>query len=75
MSLFRSVPYSSTKAALLGFHEALALELAAEGITVNGISPGPDRHGDERRLSANPAVSAQFLSKIPLGRWGRRKSR
>ena len=33
--------YAATKTGLLGFTRALALELAPEKITVNGISPGP----------------------------------
>ncbi len=33
--------YSTSKAGLLGLTKALALELAPEAITVNGISPGP----------------------------------
>jgi NAD(P)-dependent dehydrogenase (short-subunit alcohol dehydrogenase family) len=62
--------YSSSKAALLGLIRALALELAPEGITVNGISPGP--FGTEMNLPVmqNPEANAQFLASVPLGRWG-----
>lgn len=62
--------YSASKAALLGLIRALALELAPDGITVNGISPGP--FGTEMNLPVmqNPEANAQFLANIPAGRWG-----
>jgi len=63
--------YSSTKTALLGLTRALALELAPEGITVVGISPGPFGTEMNTALMNNPELNAQFLSKIPLGRWGK----
>jgi NAD(P)-dependent dehydrogenase (short-subunit alcohol dehydrogenase family) len=63
--------YSSTKTALLGLTRALALELASEGITVVGISPGPFATEMNVPIIQNPEVNAQFISKIPLGRWGR----
>ena len=63
--------YSSTKTALLGLTRALALELAPDGITVVGISPGPFGTEMNTALMNNPELNAQFLSKIPLGRWGK----
>jgi NAD(P)-dependent dehydrogenase (short-subunit alcohol dehydrogenase family) len=63
--------YSASKTGLLGFTRALALELAPEKITVNGISPGPFATEMNTALMENPKLSQEFLSKIPLGRWGR----
>jgi NAD(P)-dependent dehydrogenase (short-subunit alcohol dehydrogenase family) len=63
--------YSSTKFALLGLTKALALELATEGITVNGISPGPFATEMNTPILQNPELNAQFVSKIPVGRWGK----
>jgi NAD(P)-dependent dehydrogenase (short-subunit alcohol dehydrogenase family) len=62
--------YCASKTALLGFTRALALELAPEKITVNGISPGVYATEMNLPLTTNAELSAQFLSKIPLGRWG-----
>ena len=63
--------YSTSKAALLGMTKALALELAADGITVNGISPGPFATEMNLPLLQNEELNRQFVSKIPLGRWGK----
>jgi NAD(P)-dependent dehydrogenase (short-subunit alcohol dehydrogenase family) len=63
--------YAASKTALLGFTRALALELAPERITVNGISPGVFGTEMNIPLMQNPELSAQFLSKVPMNRWGR----
>jgi len=62
--------YCASKAGLLGFTRALALELAPEKITVNGISPGPFATEINTPVLQNPELNQQFVSRIPLGRWG-----
>jgi len=63
--------YAASKTGLLGFTRALALELAPEGITVNGISPGPVATEMNRPLLENPDLNREFTARIPLARWGR----
>jgi len=70
VSLPGRTAYSASKTALLGFTRALALELAPEKITVNGISPGVYATEMNIPLTTNAELSAQFLARIPLGRWG-----
>jgi len=70
VSLPGRTAYSASKTALLGFTRALALELAPEKITVNGISPGVFATEMNTPLMENTELSAQFLSRIPLNRWG-----
>ena len=62
--------YCASKAGLLGFTRALALELVAEKITVNGISPGPFATELNKPILDNPELNQQFISRIPIGRWG-----
>jgi NAD(P)-dependent dehydrogenase (short-subunit alcohol dehydrogenase family) len=65
--------YAASKTGLLGLTKSLALELAPDKITVNGISPGPFATEMNKPLMENAELSAQFLSKIPLGMWGQPK--
>ncbi len=60
------VAYYVAKAGVKALTEALALELAADGILVNAIAPGP--------ILAPPGTSEDELEAVrkatPLGRWG-----
>jgi len=71
VSLPQRSAYSASKAALLGLIRALALELAPDGITVNGISPGPFGTEMNQSLMQDPEANAQFLANLPVGRWGK----
>jgi NAD(P)-dependent dehydrogenase (short-subunit alcohol dehydrogenase family) len=71
VSLPGRTAYSASKAAMLGVTRALAQELADDGITVVAISPGPFATEINTALMENPELNKQFLSNIPLGRWGK----
>ena len=71
VSIPQRIGYSSTKFGLLGMVKALALELAPHNITVNGISPGPFGTEMNEPIMNDPTLNQQFVSSIPLGRWGK----
>ena len=70
VALPQRTAYCASKSGLLGYTRALALELAADKITVNGISPGPFATEMNMPILQNPEANAQFVAKIPAGRWG-----
>jgi gluconate 5-dehydrogenase len=61
--------YSATKAALIGFAKASALDLGSDGITVNCIAPGPFLTDLPMSLLDDAGKQA-FASRTALGRWG-----
>ncbi|MEM2151468.1 MAG: SDR family oxidoreductase [Candidatus Bathyarchaeia archaeon] len=61
--------YSASKAGIVGFTRALALELAQYGINVNAISPGPILTPGTKALGEESYE--QIRKSIPLGRWGK----
>ncbi len=63
--------YCASKGGLVAMTRALALEMARYGITVNAISPGPFATEMNLALIEDPVKNADFVSRIPLGRWGR----
>jgi len=60
------LPYYVAKSAVVGLTEALALELAGDGILVNAIAPGPIRPSSEM----DDAEVEKVARATPLGRWG-----
>jgi NAD(P)-dependent dehydrogenase (short-subunit alcohol dehydrogenase family) len=60
------LPYYVAKAGIVALTEALALEVAGDGILVNAVAPGP--------IVAPPGTSDEELKAVeaatPLGRWG-----
>lgn len=67
------VPYSAAKGGVAGLVRGLAIELAADGIRVNGIAPGPieDTEGMKRLLM--PELKDKLTKRIPLQRFGKIK--
>lgn len=62
--------YSATKGALVLLAKTQALEVAHAGVTVNAICPGPFGTEMNKPLLEDPKKYADFVSRIPLGRWG-----
>jgi NAD(P)-dependent dehydrogenase (short-subunit alcohol dehydrogenase family) len=64
--VFGKVPYSSAKAAILGFTKALAREIAETGVTVNAVTPGAV--DTDIRVGSTDEQEAKLAKDIPVGR-------
>jgi NAD(P)-dependent dehydrogenase (short-subunit alcohol dehydrogenase family) len=62
--------YAQTKAATMNFVKSLAKQLAANGIRVNGVAPGPIWTPLQISGGASPEKQMKFGSQAPLGRPG-----
>jgi len=62
--------YAASKAGIIGFTKSVALELGSRKIRCNAIAPGFVETDMTHYLKEGEAATA-FLSKIPLGRFGK----
>ena len=60
--------YCASKAGILGLTRALALELAARGVTVNAVAPG--FIDTDMTANLDEKVRRQLLDRVPAGRLG-----
>ena len=72
LGLAKRTAYAATKAGMLGLARTWALELAAYGITVNVVAPGPiaDTEMFEELIPPASAKMAAAAKQVPVGRLG-----
>ena len=61
--------YGAAKAGVIQLTRVMAVELAARGVGVNAISPGPV-DTDQSRGTHTPGTRRAYLERIPLKRYG-----
>jgi len=62
--------YNTAKGAVINLVRAAAIDLGADGITVNAVCPGPTETGMTTRLKSLPEAYEGLRRRIPLQRWG-----
>ena len=63
--------YNTAKGAVVNLARAAAIDLAADGITVNAVCPGPTETGMTAGIKGHPALYEALRRAIPLQRWGK----
>ena len=66
-----SPQYQASKGAVRLFTKNAALQYAKEGIRVNSVHPAAIDTPMAAGIRADPEQDRRFLTRIPLGRWGR----
>jgi NAD(P)-dependent dehydrogenase (short-subunit alcohol dehydrogenase family) len=62
--------YSASKHAVNGFTRSAALEVAAQGIRVNAVAPGPVATGGLDRFAGSQERASAMAATVPAGRLG-----
>jgi NAD(P)-dependent dehydrogenase (short-subunit alcohol dehydrogenase family) len=62
--------YVGSKHAVEGITKSVALEIAASGIRVNGVAPGPTDTGMLTRFTGTPEIKAALVTGVPMARLG-----
>jgi NAD(P)-dependent dehydrogenase (short-subunit alcohol dehydrogenase family) len=63
--------YAGSKHAVEGMTKSAALEVAASGVRVNAVAPGPTDTGMLDRFTGTPENKAALAAGVPLGRVGK----
>jgi NAD(P)-dependent dehydrogenase (short-subunit alcohol dehydrogenase family) len=64
-----TVPYTTTKGALVAMVRAASLDLARHGIRINAVAPGMVRTRMAAPLTENATAAQEFLRNVPLARF------
>ena len=70
VSTATSVSYPTSKAGVRMLTQAMAHELAKDGVRVNAIAPGTFATAMTEATRLDPERSERFLARIPMGRYG-----